>query len=121
MAVRAPHRVGSCCTVLIRTVDRVLPTCIEHQVAGLGSTPVIQPSNRRMTGEERRRRLGHIYRAALFSLNQTFTLSQEQTLTEHSPNTGPGIPVADLSRATEQGKSERFPRGHDAMSAQQGP
>ena len=55
------------------------------------------------------------------SLNQTFTLSQEQTLTEHSPNTGPGIPVADLSRATEQGKSERFPRGHDAMSAQQGP
>jgi hypothetical protein len=74
-----------------------------------------------MTGEERRRRLGHIYRAALFSLNQTFTLSQEQTLTEHSPNTGPGIPVADLSRATEQGKSERFPRGHDAMSAQQGP
>lgn len=27
-------------------------------------------------------------------LNPTFTLSQEQMLTEHSANTGPGIPVA---------------------------
>jgi hypothetical protein len=70
---------------------------------------------------ERLPTLGLQTSTAAISLNQTFTLSQEQTLTEHSPNTGPGIPVADLSRATEQGKSERFPRGHDAMSAQQGP
>jgi Rrf2 family iron-sulfur cluster assembly transcriptional regulator len=30
------------------------------------------------------------------------------------------ITVADISRASEQGKSERVPRDHDAMSAQQG-
>lgn len=44
------------------------PACIEHQVTGLWGTPVIRPPTHRMTGEERRRRTGRIYRMALFSL-----------------------------------------------------